>query len=174
MTKSEKNQVIDELAETLSAANVIYLADTSELDAEATSNLRRTCHKKEIKLNVVKNTLLKKALERVEDKDFSDLIGVLSGPTSLMLSETGNLPAKLIKEFRKKHERPILKAAYVEEMCFVGDDQLDALTEIKSREELIGEVITLLQSPVRNVLAQLESGKNTLAGLVKTLEQRES
>jgi len=174
MTKTEKNQVIDELAETLSAANVIYLADTSELDAEATSDLRRNCHKKEIKLNVVKNTLLKKAFERIEDKDFSELMNVLSGPTSLMLSETGNVPAKLIKDFRKKHDKPILKAAYVEEMCFVGDEQLDALTEIKSREELIGEVISLLQSPIRNVLGQLESGKNTLSGLVKALEQRES
>lgn len=174
MTRTEKNQVIDELAETLSAADVIYLADTSELDAEATSNLRRTCHKKEVKLNVVKNTLLKKALERVEGKDFSQLYEVLAGPTSLMISDTGNVPAKLIKEFRKKHEKPILKAAYVEEMCFVGDDQLTALSEIKSREELIGEVISLLQSPVRNVLGALESGKNTLGGLIKTLEERES
>ena len=174
MTKTEKNQVIDELAETLTAANVIYLADTSELDAEATSDLRRSCHKKEVKLSVVKNTLLRKAFEKVEGKDFSEMYDVLAGPTSLMLSETGNLPAKLIKDFRKKHEKPILKAAYVEEMCFVGDDQLDALSEIKSREELIGEVIGLLQSPVRNVLGALNSGKNTLAGLVKTLEQRES
>ena len=174
MTKTEKNQVIDELAETLTAANVIYLADTSELDAEATSDLRRSCHKKEVKLSVVKNTLLRKAFEKVEGKDFSEMYDVLAGPTSIMLSETGNLPAKLIKDFRKKHEKPILKAAYVEEMCFVGDDQLDALSEIKSREELIGEVIGLLQSPVRNVLGALNSGKNTLAGLVKTLEQRES
>lgn len=174
MTRTEKNQVIDELAETLSAADVIYLADTSELDAEATSNLRRTCHKKEVQLNVVKNTLLRKALERVEGKDFTQLYDVLAGPTSIMLSDTGNVPAKLIKEFRKKHEKPILKAAYVEEMCFVGDDQLTALSEIKSREELIGEVVSLLQSPVRNVLGALESGKNTLGGLIKTLEERES
>ncbi|MCH2214547.1 MAG: 50S ribosomal protein L10 [Flavobacteriales bacterium] len=172
MTKTEKNQVIDELAETLSAANVIYLADTSELDAEATSALRRTCHKKEVKLSVVKNTLLKKAFEKVEDKDFTDMYDVLAGPTSIMLSETGNLPAKLIKDFRKKHPKPILKAAYVEEMCFVGDDQLEALSEIKSREELIGEIVGLLQSPIRNVIGALESGKNTLGGLIKTLEER--
>ncbi|MGB6035392.1 MAG: 50S ribosomal protein L10 [Cryomorphaceae bacterium] len=174
MTKTEKNQVIDELAATLSAANVIYLADTSELDAEATSNLRRTCFKKEVSLSVVKNTLLRKAFDKVEGKDFSDMYDVLAGPTSIMLSETGNLPAKLIKEFRKKHKKPILKAAYVEEMCFVGDEQLDTLTEIKSREELIGDVIALLQSPMRNVLGALESGKNTLGGLLKTLEERES
>jgi large subunit ribosomal protein L10 len=172
MTKTEKNQVIDELAETLSAANVIYLADTSGLNAEATSNFRRACYKKEVSLSVVKNTLLRKAFDKVEGKDFSDMYNVLAGPTSIMLSETGNLPAKLIKDFRKKHSKPILKAAYVEEMCFVGDNQLDALTEIKSREELIGDVIALLQSPIRNVMGALESGKNTLAGLLKTLEER--
>ncbi len=172
MTKAEKNQLIDELVGTLSEAPVIYLADTSELDAESTSDLRRTCFKKDIKLNVVKNTLLKKAFERVEGKDFSELYDVLAGPTALMLSETGNAPAKLIKEFRKKHPKPILKGAFVEEMCFVGDEQLQALTEIKSREELIGEVITLLQSPMQNVLGALKSGGNTVAGLVKTLSER--
>jgi large subunit ribosomal protein L10 len=172
MTKTEKNQLIDELAETLSASNVIYLADTSELSAEATSNLRRTCFNKQIQLSVVKNTLLRKALERIEGKDFSELYSVLAGPTSVMLSDTGNAPAKLIKEFRKKNKRPILKAAYVEEMCYVGDDQLQALVDIKSREELIGEVIGLLQSPVRNVLGALQSGGHTVAGLVKTLSER--
>lgn len=172
MTKTEKNQLIDQLAETLSASNVIYLADTSELSAEATSNLRRTCFNKQIQLSVVKNTLLRKALERIEGKDFSELYSVLAGPTSVMLAETGNAPAKLIKEFRKKNKKPILKAAYVEEMCFVGDDQLQALIDIKSREELIGEVIGLLQSPIRNVLGALQSGGNTVAGLVKTLSER--
>jgi large subunit ribosomal protein L10 len=172
MTKTEKNQLIDQLAETLSASNVIYLADTSELSAEATSNLRRTCFNKQIQLSVVKNTLLRKALERIEGKDFTELYSVLAGPTSVMLAETGNAPAKLIKEFRKKNKKPILKAAYVEEMCFVGDDQLQALIDIKSREELIGEVIGLLQSPIRNVLGALQSGGNTVAGLVKTLSER--
>jgi large subunit ribosomal protein L10 len=172
MTKTEKNQLIDQLAETLSASNVIYLADTSELSAEATSNLRRTCFNKQIQLSVVKNTLLRKALERIEGKDFTELYSVLAGPTSVMLAETGNAPAKLIKEFRKKNKKPILKAAYVEEMCFVGDDQLQALVDIKSREELIGEVIGLLQSPIRNVIGALQSGGNTVAGLVKTLSER--
>lgn len=173
MTKAEKNQFIDDLAETLTANSVIYLADTSELNAEDTSTLRRTCHKQNIKLNVVKNTLLRKAFEKVEGKDFTDLYDVLAGPTALMLSDTGNAPAKLIKEFRKKHEKPLLKGAYVEEMCFVGDDQLQALVEIKSKEELIGEVIGLLQSPIKNVLSALQSGGNTIAGLVKTLEERQ-
>lgn len=172
MTKEQKNQFVDDLTVTLSSAAVIYLADTSELDSETTSALRRACYKKDVKMTVVKNTLLKKAFERVEGKDFSELYDVLAGPTSLMISETGNVPAKLIKEFRKKNERPILKAAYVEDMCFIGDNQLSALTEIKSREELIGDVIMLLQSPIKNVVGALQSGGNTIAGLVKTLSER--
>jgi large subunit ribosomal protein L10 len=172
MTKAEKNQMIEDLAVTLTSTDVIYLADTSELNAEATSRLRRTCFSKNIQLNVVKNTLLRKAFERVEGKDFSELYDVLAGPTALMLSDTGNAPAKLIQEFRKKNKRPLLKAAYVEEMCYVGDDQLQALTEIKSREELIGDVISLLQSPMHNVMGALKSGGNTVAGLVKTLSER--
>ncbi len=173
MTREEKNQLVDDLTETLTANDVIYLADTSELDAEATSLLRRICFERNIKLNVVKNTLLKKAFEKVDGKDFSGLYDVLAGPTAVMFSDTGNAPAKLIKEFRKKHERPLLKGAYVEEMCFVGDDQLQNLTEIKSREELLGEIIGLLQSPIKNVVGALQSGGNTLAGLVKTLSERE-
>lgn len=172
MTKSEKNQLIDELAETLTASNVFYLADTSELSAEATSNLRRTCFKQQVSMQVVKNTLLIKALERVEGKDFSELYDVLAGPTSLMIAEAGNAPARLIKEFRKKNAKPILKAAYVEEMVYIGDNQLDALVDIKSREELIGDVISLLQSPMRNVMSALSSGGNTIAGLVKTLSEK--
>lgn len=172
MTKEQKNQFVDDLTVTLSSAAVIYLADTSELNSETTSALRRACYKKDVKMSVVKNTLLKKAFERVEGKDFSELYDVLAGPTSLMISDTGNVPAKLIKEFRKKNERPILKAAYVEEMCFIGDDQLTALTEIKSREELIGDVIMLLQSPIKNVVGALQSGGHTIAGLVKTLSER--
>ena len=172
MTKEQKNQFVDDLAVTLSSAAVIYLADTSQLNAETTSKLRAECYKRDVKMSVVKNSLLKKAFERVEGKDFAELYDVLAGPTSLMISDTGNVPAKLIKEFRKKNERPILKAAYVEEMCFVGDDQLTALTEIKSREELIGDVIMLLQSPIKNVLGALQSGGHTVAGLVKTLSER--
>lgn len=172
MTKAEKNQLIEDLAVTLTENDVVYLADTSELDAEATSNLRRSCFTQGIKLNVVKNTLLMKAFERVDGKDFTGLYDVLAGPTALMLSDTGNAPAKLIKEFRKKHPKPLLKGAYVEEMCYVGDDQLQTLVDIKSREELIGEVVTLLQSPIRNVVGALKSGGNTVAGLVQTLSER--
>lgn len=172
MTKEQKNQFVDDLTVTLSSAAVIYLADTSQLNSETTSALRRACYKKDVKMSVVKNTLLRKAFERVEGKDFSELYDVLAGPTSLLISDTGNVPAKLIKEFRKKNERPILKAAYVEEMCFIGDHQLTALTEIKSREELIGDVIMLLQSPIKNVVGALQSSGHTIAGLVKTLSER--
>ncbi len=174
MTKEQKNQFVDDLAGTLSSAAVIYLADTSELDSETTSNLRRMCFKQNVQMSVVKNTLLKKAFERIEGKDFTELYDVLAGPTSLMISDTGNVPAKLIKEFRKKNERPILKAAYVEEMCYIGDDKLQSLTEIKSREELIGDIIMLLQSPIKNVVGALQSSGNTIAGLVKTLSEREN
>jgi large subunit ribosomal protein L10 len=173
MTREEKNQFVDNLAESLTATDVLYIADTSELSADATSDLRRSCFKKNVQLSVVKNTLLKKAIERVEEKDFSELTQVLTGPTAIMFSEVGNAPAKLIKEFRKKHERPLLKAAYVEEMCFIGDDQLTTLSEIKSREELIGDVVMLLQSPAKNVVSALQSGGKTLAGLVKTLSEKE-
>jgi large subunit ribosomal protein L10 len=172
MNKADKDLLIDELVATLSNTAVIYLADTSELNAEMTSNLRRTCFNQGVKLNVVKNSLLKKAFERVEGKDFSELYGILAGPTALMLSDTGNKPAKLIKDFRKKNTRPLLKGAYVEEMCFIGDDQLQTLIDIKSREELIGDVIALLQSPIRNVVGALQSGGHTIAGLVKTLSER--
>lgn len=174
MTKEQKNQFVDDLAVTLSSAAVIYLADTSELNSETTSNLRRLCYKQNVQMSVVKNSLLKKAFERIEGRDFTELYDVLAGPTSLMLSDTGNVPAKLIKEFRKKNERPILKAAFVEEMCYVGDDKLQALTEIKSREELIGDIIMLLQSPIKNVVGALQSSGHTIAGLVKTLSEREN
>jgi large subunit ribosomal protein L10 len=173
MTREEKNQFVDNLAESLTATDVLYIADTSELSAGATSDLRRNCFKKNVKLSVVKNTLLRQAIERVEEKDFSELTQVLTGPTAIMFSEVGNAPAKLIKEFRKKHERPLLKAAYIEEMCFIGDDQLTTLSEIKSREELIGDVVMLLQSPAKNVVRALQSGGNTLSGLVKSLSERE-
>ncbi len=172
MTKAEKNQLIDELVETLSSTGTVYLTDTSELNAEVTSELRRTCFNKNIKMTVVKNTLLKKALERVEGKDFSDIYGSLKGSTSLMMAESGSAPARLIKEFRRKHAKPLLKAAYVEEMCFVGDNQLEALINVKSREELIGDIVALLQSPIKNVVGALQSGGHTVAGLVKTLSER--
>lgn len=173
MTKEDKNREIERLTSLLESTNTVYIADIEGLNAQDTSTLRRLCFQREVSLAVVKNTLLQKAMERSE-KNFDELYDVLKGNTSLMLSETGNAPAKLIKEFRKKSEKPILKGAYIEESCYVGDDQLDALSTIKSKEELIGDVIALLQSPAKNVISALQSGGNTLAGLVKTLEEKEA
>lgn len=172
MTRTEKDQLIDELAVKIDNSNVFYLADTSDLTADMTSSLRRSCFQKDVKLSVVKNTLLKKAFEKIEGRDFSELFEMLSGPTSIMFAEAGNAPARLIKEFRKKSDKPILKAAYIEEMIYLGDEQLETLTLIKSREELIGDVIGLLQSPMKNLIGALQSGGNTLSGLVKALEDR--
>ena len=174
MTKEEKQSAINDLSEKLDSNGVIYITDISELDAIATSSLRRQCFAKDIKLSVVKNTLLKKAMENLKDKDLSELYDVLPGPTAIMISEVGNAPAKLIKDFRKKNDKPILKGAYVEESVFVGDDQLKTLVDIKSKNELIGEVISLLQSPAKNVISALTSSKSTIAGIVKTLSEKES
>jgi large subunit ribosomal protein L10 len=173
MNKNEKQLMIDDLSKRLDDNNVIYITDISDLDAVATSSLRRQCFAKNIKLSVVKNTLLKKAMENVQGKNFTELYDVLPGPTAIMLSDTGNLPAKLIKDFRKKNDKPILKGAFVEESVYVGDDQLDSLVDIKSKDELLGEIVGLLQSPSKNVISALSSSKNTIAGLVKTLSEKE-
>ena len=172
MTREEKSVVIEQLTAQLADNANIYLADISGLNALDTSNLRRACFKAGVSLSVVKNTLLAKAMES-SDKDFGELAEVLKGNTSLMFAETGNAPAKVIKEFRKKSERPLLKGAFIEEAIYVGDDQLDALVEIKSREELIGDIVGLLQSPAKNVISALKSGGGTLAGIVKTLSEKE-
>lgn len=172
MTRIEKNQLIDELSQMLLERNVVYLTDASGLDAEQTTLLRRESSKKDITVRVVKNTLLRKAMERVEGKDYSELYDTLVGQTALLMSDVGNAPARLIKDFAKKHDKPVLKAAYVEEACYVGANQLDFLVSIKSKEEVLGEIVGLLQSPVKNVLGALQSGSNTISGLVKALEQR--
>jgi len=172
MTREEKQNAIEDLTQQLAEAGIFYIADTSELDALATSNLRRECYKNDVQVSVVKNTLLRKAMEKVEGKDLAELYDVLTGPTAIMFSNVGNAPAKVIKSFRKKHEKPILKGAFVEESIYIGDDQLQSLVDIKSKEELIGEVIGLLQSPAKNVISALKSGGGTIAGLVKTLSER--
>ena len=172
MTREEKSLVIEELTAQLADNTNIYLADISGLDAATTSNLRRACFKSNIKLAVVKNTLLEKAME-ASDKDFGALPSILKGNTSVMYSETGNAPAKVIKEFRKKSDRPLLKGAFIEEAIYVGDDLLDTLVDIKSKEELLGEIIGLLQSPAKNVISALKSSGGTIAGIVKTLSERE-
>jgi len=172
MTREEKAVVIDELKSRLEENPTIYLADISGLDAGTTSDLRRACFKADIKLAVVKNTLLAKAMEASE-RDFGDLPEVLKGNTSLMLTETGNAPARLIKNFRKKSDKPLLKGAFVEEAIYIGDDYLDALVNIKSKEEVIGEIVGLLQSPTKNVISALKSGGGKLAGILKTLSEKE-
>ncbi len=172
MTREEKSQVIESLTAQLSDNATIYLADISGLNAGDTNNLRRACFKAGVELSVVKNTLLKKAMEST-DKDFGELEDVLKGNTSLMISEVSNAPAKVIKAFRKKSEKPVLKGAFIEEAIYVGDDQLDSLVNIKSKEELIGEIIGLLQSPAKNVISALKSSGGTIAGIVKTLSERE-
>jgi large subunit ribosomal protein L10 len=172
MTREEKNQVIEELQGILTEKKVIYLTDASNLNSADTTRLRGECYKKDIKMRVVKNTLLRIAMDRVEDRDFSELYDVMSGQTALMVGEVGNMPAKLIKEFRRSNDRPLLKGAFVAESVFVGDDQLTALSELKSKDELIGDIIGLLQSPMSNVLGALQSGGNTVSGLVKALSER--
>ncbi len=172
MTREEKAKYVEELAAELSANNIIYLTDTAELTVEAVNNLRRKAFNSKISMRVVKNTLLAKAMDQVEGKDFGDLKDVLKGATSIMFSEVGNAPAKLIEDFRKKSDKPILKGAFIEEAIYIGDDQLKALTEIKSKEELIGEIIGLLQSPAKNVVSGLKGAGGKLAGILKTLEER--
>ncbi|MEK9530252.1 MAG: 50S ribosomal protein L10 [Flavobacteriaceae bacterium] len=173
MTREEKATVIEQLTAQLADNTNIYLTDASGLNAETTSKLRRACFKANIKMAVVKNTLLAKAME-ASDKDFGDLSSVLVGNTAMLFSETGNAPAKLIKEFRKKSDRPILKGAFIEEAVYLGDDQVEALVNIKSKDELVGEIITLLQSPAKNVVSALQSGGGTLAGIIKTLSEKEA
>jgi large subunit ribosomal protein L10 len=172
MTKEQKAQYIDELAAELSTAGVFYLADTSELTVETINQLRRRCFQSNIRLKVVKNTLLSKAMNQIEGKDYGQLHEVLAGPTSIMFSEVGNLPAKIIKDFRKKNVKPILKGAFIDEAIFIGDDQLDTLVSLKSKEELVGEIIGLLQSPAKNVISALKGQGGKIAGILKTLEER--
>lgn len=173
MKKEDKALVIAKIAETLKAYNGFYLVETAGLDAEKTSALRRACFKADIKLMVVKNTLLHKALESL-DADFSELYPALAGSTSLMCTNVGNAPAKLLKDFVKKGDTlPALKGAYVEETVYMGADQLDALASIKSKNELIADVIALLQSPAKNVVSALQSGSTKLHGILETLSNKE-
>ena len=171
MKRSDKLEVIEQLTNEINSYNHFYIADISGLNAEVTSNLRRLCNKREVKLVVVKNKLLRKALEN-STKDTAELYDVLKDNTSVLFSNTGNVPAKLIKEFAKKNKRPIFKAAFVEECAYIGENQLDALVDIKSKEELIGGIIAMLQSPIKNVVSALQSGGQTIVGVLKTLEER--
>ncbi|NBU91489.1 MAG: 50S ribosomal protein L10 [Flavobacteriia bacterium] len=172
MNREEKAQYIDDLAAELSTANVLYLTDTAELTVESVNALRRRCFQTQISLKVVKNALLKKAMDRVEGRNYGELKGLLKGSTSIMISQEANAPARLIQEFRKKNAKPILKGAYVEEAIFIGDNQLITLEFMKSKDELIGEIIGLLQSPAKNVVSGLKGAGAKIAGILKTLEEK--
>ncbi len=171
MTKEEKNQFIDVLDKSIQENSNFYLADISGLTAEESSALRRLCFKREVSLQVVKNTLLKKALEK-NDGNFEDLYDVLKGNTSIMFTDVANKPAKIIKEFRKKHDKPVFKAAHLDAAFYIGEEHLDILSDLKSKDELIAEIIMLLQSPAKNIISSLQSGGSTLSGIVKTLSEK--
>jgi large subunit ribosomal protein L10 len=171
MKKEDKSQLIATLTEELKVAKYLYITDISDMNVEKTSRLRRLCFKREVKLIVVKNSLLEKAMEK-SGKDFGNLYDVLKGHTSIMIAEQGSTPAKLIKEFRKTSDKPLLKGAYVEDMTFIGDKQLDALIAIKTKNELIADVILALNTPARNVISALQSGGQKLSGVIKTLSER--
>jgi len=172
MRKEDKSTLINDIVSSINEYSHFYVTEAGGLNAEVSSNLRRECFKQEVKMVMVKNTILRKALEQIEG-DFEDIYGTLKGTTAVLFSNTGNVPAKLIKEFAKTNEKPTLKGAFVEESIYVGADQLDTLCSIKSKEELLGDVIGLLQSPMKNVVSALQSGGSTIHGLLQTLAEKE-
>jgi len=171
MRKEEKHDVVLALKEQIESFSNVYIADTSNLTVAAVNDIRRKCFDSDIKMQVAKNTLIKKALEAASG-EYAELYDVLKGSSTLLFSNSANAPAKLIKSLRASGDKPLLKAAYIDSAIFIGDNQLNALVNLKSKEELIGEIIGLLQSPAQNVISGLQSGKNKLAGIVKALEQR--
>ena len=171
MTKEEKYDLVLALTEQMKEYGNFYITDTSNLTVAKVNDIRRKCFDADIKMQVTKNSLIKKAMEAAGG-DFSPIYDVLKGSSSILFSKSATAPAKLIKQLRKTGDKPVLKAAYIDSAVFIGDNQLDTLTKLKSKEQLIGEVIGLLQSPAKNVISALQSGGNTLAGLVKTLQER--
>jgi len=173
MKREEKEQIISSLVENLSKYNNFYITDISNLTVEKTNQLRRLCFDKDVKINVAKNSLIKKALERL-DGDYSPMFAALKGSTAIMYSETGNVPAKLIKQFRKTSDRPVLKGAWIDTAVFLGDNNVDTLASLKSKSELVADIIALLQSPAKNVISGLQSGGQKLSGILKTLAEKGS
>lgn len=173
MTREEKDQNIAVLKEEFEQASNFYLTDSSTLTVAQINKFRRMCFDKGITFKVAKNTLIRKALDSIEGANYSELFDLLHGPTAIMFSEVSNDPAKVLKDFRKGGDKPMLKAAYIDTDVFVGDDKIDELAKLKSKEELIGDIITLLQSPAKNVISALQSGGGKLAGILKTLSERE-
>ena len=171
MTKEEKHDLVLALTEQMKEYGNFYITDTSNLTVAKINHIRRQCFESDITMKVAKNSLIKKAMDNIEG-DFAPLYDVLKGSSSILFSKSATAPAKLIKQLRKKGEKPILKAAYIDASIFVGDNQLDTLINLKSKEQLVGEIIGLLQSPAKNVISALQSGGNILAGVVKTLQER--
>lgn len=171
MNKEEKHELVLALTEQIKEYGNFYITDTSDLTVEKVNSIRRKCYESDITMQVAKNSLIKKAMEAAGG-DFSPMFDVLKGSSSILFSKSGTAPAKLIKQLRKKGEKPILKAAYIDTAIFIGDNQLDTLVNLKSKEQLIGEIVGLLQSPAKNVISALKSGGNTIAGVVKTLQER--
>lgn len=173
MTREDKTTAIAELTEEIGNNKFFYITDSSAMSVSDINNLRRLCFNKGVTIKVVKNTLARKAMESFPaEAGYEQLYDALKGPTTLMYAENASEPAKVIKEFRGDGEKPLLKAAYIDTDVFIGDDQLDVLKALKSKEDLIGEVVLLLQSPIKNVLGSLQSGGSTIAGLLKALEER--
>lgn len=173
MNREEKNAIIDELAANLKEYQYVYVTDSSNLSANSNNDLRKLLHKNGVKMQVIKNTFVHKALERGEI-EWGELKDTLKGTTALLFASNPKAPAIAIKEFRKKSDRPLLKGAYIDSDVFIGDDQLGALVDLKTREELVGEIIGLLRSPANNVISALKSSGNTIAGILKTLSEKEN
>jgi len=173
MNKEQKTQAIADLTEQFANSTFFYLTDASSLSVAQINNFRRLCFAENVRMQVVKNTLVKKALEAAdESKGYAGLYESLTGPTAVLFTETANIPAKLLEKFRKANSKPVLKAAYIDSAIYIGDDQIEVLTKLKSKEQLVGEILGLLQSPAKNVISALKSGGSTIAGLLKTLEER--
>lgn len=171
MRREEKNKLIESLTEGINDSDHIYIVDYLGLDAQETNDLRHECYKKDIKFTVAKNTLFKIAMERSE-KDLNELEEVLSNSTAVMFSQVGNAPAKVLKDYRKNHQRPLLKGAFVEEGFYFGDELIDQLAALKSKNELIADVVGALQSPANNVISALQSSGSTIMGVLETLEEK--
>ncbi|WP_066628599.1 50S ribosomal protein L10 [Labilibacter marinus] len=172
MKKEDKSLLVKELTENIAEYNHFYVVDAGDMDSGKTSDLRRLCFNKEVKMMMVKNTLFTKALKESEG-DYDELFDTLKGSTAVFFCNTGNVPAKLIKEFSKANKKPVLKSAYVEESVYLGAESLEALVGIKSKDELIGDIVALLQSPAKNVISALQSGGSTIHGVLQTLAEKE-
>lgn len=173
MTRQEKTAVVAELTDKLSSTPFFYIADSSAMTVAEVTDFRRKCFEQDVEMKVVKNTLAIKAIEQLENSDsYSDIIPLLKGTSALLFTNTANVPAKILKDFRKDNDKPLLKGAYIDSDVFVGDDQISTLSSMKSKEDLVGDIIMLLQSPIKNVLSSLQSGGQTISGLLKALEER--